>query len=456
VKGGQVNMDCRQFRYNISAYIDGILDDSMISGMEKHIDECPQCRKEYEAILEIKEMCGKLPTVDLPFGFHERFSERLRREGRNNMFNVFRKINKKAMVGLAAALVLVLAGALVMGGLDGRKFDMARFETSPSEAGDSDMAASDIGGYGKTAGMPSRELADIADEAIPESPAEPDADYYDGSDIRGEAQSESHHELEISSNTQALTGEQVEGERKIIRSAYMAIETTEFDRTVDEIIGRVGLYQGYIETSEVQGKPRRQQNQPTNRKAHLEVRIPRKSFDQFISGLGDVGSVINQQITGEDITGQYLDVEARLKSLKLQEERLLTILSKAELLQDIIELERELSNVRYEIEHYTGTLKKWDNLIDYSKVTIDVYEVHEIKEEEPIAITWGDRIINGFRRSCRRLWILFQDLVIFVVSAIPYLALLGIIVLGTWVVIVRPIKRKRENRKIERTEENNK
>lgn len=54
-------MDCRQFRYNISAYIDGILDDSMISGMEKHIDECPQCRKEYEAILEIKEMCGKTP-----------------------------------------------------------------------------------------------------------------------------------------------------------------------------------------------------------------------------------------------------------------------------------------------------------------------------------------------------------------------------------------------------------
>src|SRR5690606_5674089 len=156
----QVNMDCRQFRYNISAYIDGILDDSMISGMEKHIDKCSQCRKEYEAILEIKEMCGKLPTVDLPFGFHERFSERLRREGRNNMFNVFRKINKKSMVGLAAALVLVLAGALVMGGLDGRKFDMARFETSPSEAGDSDMAASDIGGYGKTAGMPSRELAD--------------------------------------------------------------------------------------------------------------------------------------------------------------------------------------------------------------------------------------------------------------------------------------------------------
>ena len=93
--------------------------------------------------------------------------------------------------------------------------------------------------------------------------------------------------------------------------------------------------------------------------------------------------------------------EARLKSLKLQEERLLTILSKAELLQDIIELERELSNVRYEIENYTGTLKKWDNLIEYSKVTIDVYEVHEIKEEEPIPITSTRKASQTvFRRFC--------------------------------------------------------
>jgi len=126
---------------------------------------------------------------------------------------------------------------------------------------------------------------------------------------------------------------------------------------------------------------------------------------------------------------------------------LLTILSKAEKLQDIIELERELSSVRYEIENYTGTLKKWDNLIDYSKVTIDVYEVLEIKEEEPIPITWGDRIINGFRKSCRNLWEMFENLVILMVSAVPYLALLGIIGVGIWAIVIRPIARKIARRK---------
>ncbi|NLO82241.1 MAG: hypothetical protein GX094_04170, partial [Clostridiales bacterium] len=106
-------MDCRQCRNNISAYIDGVLYESMMSGMKRHIDECVECRKEYEAILKVRDICGSLPDVDLPFGFHERLTNRLSREGRKNVFNVFRKfnrINRRAAAGIAAALVLVLAG----------------------------------------------------------------------------------------------------------------------------------------------------------------------------------------------------------------------------------------------------------------------------------------------------------------------------------------------------------
>lgn len=427
-------MNCTKCRNNISAYIDGMLDDAFASGMEKHLGECLSCRKEYESIMKIREICGKLPDVDLPFGFHEQLFDRLKREERKRVFKAFGKFNRRAVAGMAAALVLVLAGALVLGSLDGwPAFDKSKSEAAlPSEPGTTDMAAADAAkGY---------EL-----QSSPGAPADSDANYGDVG-FRGEAEADSPREAG-DVTAQILSGGKVEGERKIIRSAYMSIETTGFERTVDEILGKVSLYMGYIESSEIQGKPRRQEKQPANRKAHLEVRIPRKSFDQFISGLGDVGSVINQQVTGEDITGQYLDVEARLKSLKLQEERLLTILSKAELLQDIIELERELSNVRYEIENYTGTLKKWDNLIEYSKVTIDVYEVHEIKEEEPIPITLPERIINGFRRSCRSLGMFLEDLMIFTVSAVPYLAFLGLAGWFVWAVIIRPIARRRARRK---------
>ena len=426
-------MNCTKCRNNISAYIDGMLDDAFASGMEKHLGECLSCRKEYESIMKIREICGKLPDVDLPFGFHEQLFDRLKREGRKRVFKAFGKFNRRAVAGMAAALVLVLAGALVLGSLDGWPA-LIRANLKPH------CRLSRAPRIWQQQMRQGYEL-----QSSPGAPADSDANYGDVG-FRGEAEADSPREAG-DDTAQILSGGQVEGERKIIRSAYMSIETTGFERTVDEILGKVSLYMGYIESSEIQGKPRRQEKQPANRKAHLEVRIPRKSFDQFISGLGDVGSVINQQVTGEDITGQYLDVEARLKSLKLQEERLLTILSKAELLQDIIELERELSNVRYEIENYTGTLKKWDNLIEYSKVTIDVYEVHEIKEEEPIPITLPERIINGFRRSCRSLGMFLEDLMIFTVSAVPYLAFLGLAGWFVWAVIIRPIARRRARRK---------
>jgi hypothetical protein len=146
---------------------------------------------------------------------------------------------------------------------------------------------------------------------------------------------------------------------------------------------------------------------------------------------------------GEDITGRYFDTEARVKSLKVQEDRLLTILAKAEILQDIIELERELSRVRYEIEDLTGSLKKWDNMVEYSRIIIDVYEVQELKKEEPLPITWGEKILNGFKKSCEQLWKLFENLIVFIVSAIPYLAILALVGWGIWGVIIKPRSEKK-------------
>jgi hypothetical protein len=260
--------------------------------------------------------------------------------------------------------------------------------------------------------------------------------------------------VQISGVAQASAGAQAGVERKIIRSAYLSMETTEFDRTVDEIIGRVNVYLGYIESSEIQGKPT-YQGQVSNRRAHFEIRVPSKSFDSFIGDMVELGNVTSRQIRGEDITGQYLDVEARLKSLRLQEERLLTLLSKADKLQDIIELERELSRIRYEIENYTGTLKQWDNMVQYSRVSVDVYEVRKIKKEEPEPITWGDRIVNGFIKSWERLGQVFADLAVFIVSAVPYLVVLAAMVGILWSIAKRSkaALRPKTEKKVDKIEE---
>jgi len=167
------------------------------------------------------------------------------------------------------------------------------------------------------------------------------------------------------------------------------------------------------------------------RTAHFEIRVPKQHYQQFITDVGELGNLLTRQEYGQDITGQYFDTEARLKSLQIQEERLLTILNKAEKLQDIIELERELSSVRYEIENLTGTLKKWDNMIEYSRISLDVYEVRELKEEEPVDLTWGERIIKAFTQSLEQLAVLCKNFIVFLASALPYLVVLSVF---SWIV----------------------
>lgn len=457
-------MDCRQCRENISAYIDGMLDGASMFELHQHLSQCPLCRNEYEITLKLRGMCADLEDVELPSHFCERLMNAVKKEMKVNMMKRIRwKFSRRLASGIAAAVVLVIGMALLMSGL-GRgkgvyKRDMATEQAVPpsqvvsSEEGgyysgksgmdamasDAAWATSGFGGTKDEAGM-----ADVAPTEMNQ-----------GGDLSGKSETALQKDLASeATSVQALAEAQAGAERKIIRSAYLSMETTQFERTVDEIMGKVSVYLGYIESSEIQGKPI-YQGQVPNRKAHFEIRIPSKSFDAFIGDMSDVGNVTSRQIRGEDITGQYLDVEARLKSLKLQEERLLTLLSKADKLSDIIELERELSNVRYEIENYTGTLKQWDNMVQYSRVSIDVYEVRELTKEEPQPITWGDRIISGFMNSWESIGKLFADLVVFLVSAVPYLLVVGAVVWLAWIFILKPIiaTRRKTDKKIENENE---
>ncbi|MGI6705223.1 MAG: DUF4349 domain-containing protein [Clostridia bacterium] len=231
-----------------------------------------------------------------------------------------------------------------------------------------------------------------------------------------------------------------EADRKIIKSAQVSIETQEFDRTADDLAGKVRMVGGYIENSNIKGISRNQRPGASQRTAYFQVRIPEKSFDQFISDLEGLGNIINKQIHGQDITGQYFDTEARLKSLNIQEQRLLTILGKAERLQDIIELERELQKVRYEIENYTGTLKKWDNMVAYASVSVNLYEVNEIDHGTSPPSLW-QRIVREFKKSVTGVLDILERMLIFGVAALPYLLFVWIILVVLYRIFTR-LRRK--------------
>jgi hypothetical protein len=220
-------------------------------------------------------------------------------------------------------------------------------------------------------------------------------------------------------------------DRKIIKSASMELEALEFDKTTNAIITKIQSMGGYVESSNIQGRRIADKGQIENRTASITFRVPKQSFDAFILEVGNLGNVISKNTSGQDVTGEYFDTEAHLKSLMIQEERLLEILKKTGQLKDIIELEKELANVRYQIENLTGTLKKWDNLIDYSTVRLDIREVQEVQLGKEKPKTLWDQISHGFSESIELLIKTCKQLLILLASILPFvIVILAIYIIG--------------------------
>jgi hypothetical protein len=241
-------------------------------------------------------------------------------------------------------------------------------------------------------------------------------------------QSDNNNQKSIETQTTSIQQNQANmSERKIIKSAAIQMETLQFDDTVNALINKTKNVGGYIESSTIQGKRIQDKDTLQNRTARLVIRVPKQLFEQFILDVGNFGNVINKSTSGEDVTAQYFDTEAHLKSLRIHEERLLEILKKTVQLKDIVELERELANVRYQIESLTGTLRKWDNMIDYSTLNIEIYEVQEIKEakQKPISM-WG-QMSHGFTKSVSSIVEGVKQLIISIAYLIPYIIVIFVI-----------------------------
>ncbi|WP_051541872.1 DUF4349 domain-containing protein [Clostridium lundense] len=234
-----------------------------------------------------------------------------------------------------------------------------------------------------------------------------------GSKESSQKQSEKKEETKNTSNPSG---------RKIIQRGSIQLQALDFDKTIKEIISKVNSIGGYVESSNINGNKIEDENSSENRTASLTLRIPEKKLEEFMSSVGTLGNVLNKSLTGEDITDQYFDNEAHLKALKIQEDRLLELLKKSGELKDILEIEKELTRVRYEVENLTGSLKKFDSLIQYSTINIKLQEVEKFQKANPVSL--NDKIYKSFKDSIENIISILKWLLITVVSLIPYLIII--------------------------------
>lgn len=231
--------------------------------------------------------------------------------------------------------------------------------------------------------------------------------------------------------------------KKVIYTGHISMQTTEYDKTVADVKAYAEEFGGEVQDANIEGLGLYQER--GNRSASFTLRIPSARLSDFMGTVGDRFTVTNNNTNSEDITDRYFDSQARLDSLRVQETRLLEMLNQAAELQYLLQVESKLAEVRYEIESITGTLRRYDSLVAYSTVYVQVYEVTEYRPVVEVPVTFGDRLASATRDSWRSFASFCGGFVIVLVTILPFLLLIGGIVFVIVFFSMRSAKRRRLN-----------
>lgn len=344
--------------------------------------------------------------------FERNWREAVRREEQTQMKQ--KNIWKKTVLPIAAALVLVL-GAGWAGQLENN------FSYSAIKAGqERDSMVYETSDYSPASNTALMSMAASGSNA-------------DSADV-------SYSMKEVAYNREAPAPEPEESSvsiapensRKLVRTVHLSLRTETFDRDVEGIQQLLLQYGGYIENLSQQGEA----GTYYGRSASLTMRVPSQHLDAFLEGVSGYGRVTSRNETTQDMTEQYADNEIRIQTLRTKMERLNTLLSQAEYVSDMLEIESEIADTQYQLDRFESQQLSIDRRVDMSYVYVDVQEsiVRDEVDDEDLGL--GQRLKAALKTSIKGLGRFGRNLLVFLVMAAPVIVPVALIVL-----IVKLVKR---------------
>lgn len=209
-------------------------------------------------------------------------------------------------------------------------------------------------------------------------------------------------------------------ERKIIYEAQVTLVVEDFSKTEREVPELVKQHSGYSAEVEVD------RTQGERLSGRWVVRIPVDRYDAFLGAISKLGvpEIFNQ--TAQDVTEEYVDLEARIANKKRLEERILQLLEESQgAIKDVIEVERELARVRGEIEQMEGRLRFLENRTALTTVTISAVEWQSYVPAQ--APTFLGRIDQAWGSSLISLRRFGEHLAVGIVFVFPWVVILAVV-----------------------------
>lgn len=244
---------------------------------------------------------------------------------------------------------------------------------------------------------------------------------------------------EEASEDSAQTVAENTNEKMMIYQAQINLETDDYDQFINSLKKKMDQNEAYLVETSIY------KTEHGNREGHIRLRVPQKNFETLMTTFDEISDNIrSKNISGRDVTKEYVDLESRLEAKQKVETRLLTFLEQAEKTEDLIKISQDLERVQSDIESLKGQMKYLKNQSDFSTITLSITETKVVvpKIEKEQLNTW-EKTKEAFMNSINRVLAFFSWMIVFIIGNSPILFLLFGIGLALWWIIR---KRKKDDR----------
>lgn len=405
-------MKCEQARDLMHAYVDDQVQSKEIEKLNQHLDSCESCTVEFEEIKYLVQLMGEMDLKALPKGFEEELHEKLVLAAQDfekpSWFDVIiKKLKtfkmKRMYYGFAAVPVMIMIVVLATRGFNPLKGSMDESAMDVMEYGmiEQETAAASLDGNG---------LRTAFTESIqPAAGASP----------------EINAKSEDLSNLEDLNLEYREG-RLIIQSANLRLDLEKYDDVIAQIHEMVNQTGGYIESESTSFKYYNS-DEDNLKYGYLTLRVPAEGYGSIITSIKSLGLVVNESNNASDITKMYRDTAAEIENLKVTEARFREIMAQAVEIEDILNIENELTRLRGSISNYEKQIQDWEALVDMTTIYVELNEVKNLKPVvEPIDDSLIGKAIDGLIGTVNGIIRGLENMFIWIISVSPYLIALAI------------------------------
>ena len=257
--------------------------------------------------------------------------------------------------------------------------------------------------------------------------------------------------------------------KKIIYNGHMTIRAEDPSEALKSIQSMCENAGGYLASSYSRT------NGSGSAYATATFRIPADKLEQFMADIATVGEQTESNISSNDITQSYYDIQARLESAKAEEKQLLALYDRCDTIEDVLKVREQLASVRERIESYQATINVWNSQVSYATLELTIREKEKtaVQEKSKLIEVWKasdvwEKMKTGVQNSGRFLLNALSAIGIFLAYIIVPVVILGGIGVGLYF-LFRPAVRKhrakvqekqakqiaeRERRKAERAKKN--